>query len=232
MYTRMRPDRKQSLTFRLKTFLPFSLAVLCAPSAFANPITLPLYDLFNGFLPNQSTQLPALPATFNAPEDNNFSVTFAARSPLTSSQFYSSSSGGYLYGQIGNTSEIDITYAGGYFSFASVVEWAFQGSSDAVLQLFGYNGSTLVGSETFNLSSPNPQNPYSYGSALQSATQGGLLGQALTELVIYPDFTAPPTNQAGLSNLTLDTTPGEAPEPGTLSLLLVAAVGIMVLKAR
>ncbi len=205
-----------------RSIIGVALGLALSSALFAG--TLTLSDLNGG---DGVVNVGSTPVTYT---EGGFNISLVSRAPNISTHFYFSNSNGYAYGGLGNTSEMDISETlGGAFLLNSVLEWAFQGSYDAQLQLFGYNGATLVGSETFDLASPVPGSIISYGSALKLATSGGLSGIAITELVIYPNFTAGPTNQSGLANLTLTPVTG-SPEPGTLSLLFLGGVGLLVLR--
>ena len=189
--------------------LSLAACLLVVTASVSNAATvLPLYDGLVGTI-----NVPGSTTSFN---ESGFNINLVIRpsSGASSTHFYFSG-GGYVYGSLGNTSEVDITKnGGGTFTYNSIVEWAFQGSSAALLHLQGYLGRTLVGSEDYSLSTPSPGNGVSYTSQLKSATLGGLSGVVVDKLVMLPDFSNPPVQQSGFANLML--TVG-APKPPALA---------------
>ena len=141
-------------------------------------------------------------------------------SGASSTSFYFGGLGGsYAYGAPVNSSEVDITQiGGGIFQYNSIQQWAFQVSSVAVLTLQGFLSGALLGTEIYSLSTPSPGNIASFTSLVPvaSAGVGGLSGVNVDRLVILPDFTTGPTQQAGFANLTVT-----VPEPGPSLLLLL-----------
>ena len=202
-------NNKLSVPLTVMKTLSLAACLLVATASVSNAATvLPLYDGLDGTI-----NVPGSTTSFN---ESGFNIDLVIRpsSGASSTHFYFSD-GGYVFGALGNTSEVDITQnGGGTFTYNSVVEWAFQGSSAALLHLQGYLGGTLVGSEDYSLSTPSPGYGGSYTSQLKSATLGGLSGVVVDELVMLPDFTEQPTQQSGFANLTL--TVG-APKPPALA---------------
>jgi hypothetical protein len=103
------------------------------------------------------------------------------------------------------------------------------GSLNALLGVEGFSGGALQGTEQFSLATDGGQ--YSFTSGLRLATTA-LAGKSLDKLVLLPDFTYPPTNQAGFSNLVLGDAASTIPEPGTVILLLLGTAGLATLRKK